>query len=115
MLRAAGDGKMRAAQAARVRSHIVVLVLAVLVDVRWGGKKRRSAARHRPEYLFAFSLGDQRFSLFHDLFELGLLRCFRRIKLLGMGAGDNPTETRPLGGTLIAKRLDAAKTVTDEK
>src|SRR5580765_291086 len=47
MLGAAGDGEMRAAKAARVRSHIVVLVLAVLVDVCCGGKKRRSAARHR--------------------------------------------------------------------
>ena len=88
-------------QPARVRPHIVVLVLAVLVDVGCGGKKRRGAARRRPKKLFPLSLGDHRFGLFQDLLELGLLGGARRIKLLWTRAGDHADNVTALARALV--------------
>src|SRR5688572_16852734 len=114
MLRAAGDGEMGAAKAAGMRPHVVVLVLAVFVDVSRGGKKRRGAARRRPEKLFAFSLGDQRFGLLHSLPELGLLGGARRIKLLGAGARDHADHVAVAARALVKERLDTTEAMADE-
>src|SRR5688572_3995319 len=114
MLRAAGDGEMRATKPAGVRPHVVVLVLAVLVDVGCGGKKRDRAARHRPKKLFAFSLGDQRFGLLHSLPELGLRCGAGRIKLFWTGARDHADYIAVAARALVKERLDTTETMADE-